>query len=210
MRKFFAILLMITLVFTFTSCGGTSKTQTDQLTPTETADKFLAGLKAKDLEAVEEYYEGDIGDLTMLEEEDEPALADVINAMVDKIFDFDYVLGNEKIDGDSATVEVELTTYDFGGIIQEIMGGLMEDAFALKLTGMSQEEMEAEINELIGGKFKEALDNAAKDHTIKVPMELTRKDGKWVVKDLASSKDFLNALSGGLMELADSLQAAEG
>ena len=210
MRKFFAILLMITLVFTFTSCGGTSKTQTDQLTPTETADKFLAGLKAKDLEAVEEYYEGDIGDLTMLEEEDEPALADVINAMVDKIFDFDYVLGNEKIDGDSATVEVELTTYDFGGIIQEIMGGLMEDAFALKLTGMSQEEMEAEINELIGGKFKEALDNAAKDHTIKVPMELTRKDGKWVVKDLASSKDFLNALSGGLMELADSLQEAEG
>ena len=210
MRKFFAILLMITLVFTFTSCGGTSKTQTDQLTPIETADKFLAGLKAKDLEAVEEYYEGDIGDLTMLEEEDEPALADVINAMVDKIFDFDYVLGNEKIDGDSATVEVELTTYDFGGIIQEIMGGLMEDAFALKLTGMSQEEMEAEINELIGGKFKEALDNAAKDHTIKVPMELTRKDGKWVVKDLASSKDFLNALSGGLMELADSLQEAEG
>ncbi len=210
MRKFFAILLMITMVFTFTSCGGASNTPADQLTPTETAEKFLAGLKAKDLEAVEEYYEGDIGDLNMLEEDDDPAMADVINAMVDKIFDFEYVLGNEKIDGDSATVEAEITSYDFGGIIQEIMGGLMEDAIALGLTGMSQEEMEAEINELIGSKFKEALDNAPKDHTIKVDMELVKKDGKWLVKDLASSQDFLNAISGGLMELAESLQAAEG
>ena len=175
------------------------------MTPVQTADAFLKAFKSKDTEKMKEYYEGEISDLSMIEEEDDSAMADLINAMVEKILDFDYSLGNETIKGDEASVEVNFTTYDFSGILQDIMNNLMSDAVALGLSGLSQEEMEAEINELIGSKFSAALDSADKDWEGMVTMDLVKKDGKWLVKDVSGAKSFMNALSGGLMDFAESL-----
>ena len=38
-----------------------------------------------------------------------------------------------------------------------------------------------------------------------VTMDLVKKDGKWLVKDVSGAKSFMNALSGGLMDFAESL-----
>ena len=200
------------MVFTMAACGGGSPagSKEETMSPTDTMDAFLQALKAKDFEKMQEYYEGEAGDLSMLEEEDDEALKDVINVLVDNMLDFEYTIDNEQIDGDSATVDVNFKTYDFGGILQDIMGNLMSDAVALGLSGLSQEEMEAEINELIGTKFKEGLDGASKDKEVKVTMNLIMKDGKWMVKDVSDANEFMNALSGGLMDLADSLASIEG
>ena len=200
------------MVFTMTACGGSSPagSKEEAMSPTDTMDAFLQAFKAKDFEKMQEYYEGEAGDLSMLEEEDDEALKDVINVLVDNMLSFEYTIDNEQIDGDSATVDVNFTTYDFGGILQNIMGDLMSDAVALGLSGLSQEEMEAEINELIGTKFKEGLDGASKDKEVKVTMNLVMKDGKWLVKDVSDASEFMNALSGGLMDLADSLASIEG
>ena len=73
------------------------------------------------------------------------------------------------------------------------------------MSGLSQEEMEAEINELIGSKFSDALDSAEKNWEGEVTMELVKKDGKWLVKDVSGATSFMNALSGGLMDFAESL-----
>ena len=207
MKKIFCIIMVVMMVFTMAACGGGSPSgsKEETMSPTDTMNAFLQALKAKDFEKMQEYYEGEAGDLSMLEEEDDEALKDVINVLVDNMLDFEYTIDNEQIDGDSATVDVNFKTYDFGGILQDIMGNLMSDAVALGLSGLSQEEMEAEINELIGTKFKEALDGASKDKEAKITMALVMKDGKWVVKDVSDANEFMNALSGGLMDLADSL-----
>ncbi len=206
MKKIFCILLTLVMVFTMAACGGNAPAKQDEImSPTDTMVAFLQALKAKDFEKMQEYYEGEAGDLSMLEEEDDEALKDVINVLVDRILDFEYTIDNEQIDGETATVDVNFKTYDFGGVLQDIMGNLMSDAVALGLSGLSQEEMEAEINELIGTKFKEALDGASKDKEVKVTMDLVMKDGKWMVKDVSDANEFMNALSGGLMDLADSL-----
>ncbi len=212
MKRILCIILTIMMTLTLVSCGSSGNDpepqplpEEGQMTPVQTADAFLKAFKSKDTEKMKEYYEGEISDLSMIEEEDDSAMADLINAMVEKILDFDYSLGNETIKGDEASVEVNFTTYDFSGILQDIMNNLMSDAVALGLSGLSQEEMEAEINELIGSKFSAALDSADKDWEGKVTMDLVKKDSKWLVKDVSGATSFMNALSGGLMDFAESL-----
>ena len=126
MKKFFCAALIIAMVFTFASCGkDKTDTASSEVTtpvpaensPTEAADNFIKALKARDNEALKKYYEGDVGDLTLIEGDDEPALSDMINSMLDKIMDFGYTISNEKIDGTDATVDVSIKTYDLGGIL---------------------------------------------------------------------------------------------
>ena len=219
MKKIFCAALIIAMVFTFASCGkDKTDTASSEVTnpvpaensPTEAADNFIKALKARDNEALKKYYEGDVGDLTLIEGDDEPALSDMINSMLDKIMDFDYTISNEKIDGTDATVDVSIKTYDLGGILKDIIENLGSDIFALSLSGLSQEELESEVNELIGIKFKEIISSVKKDYSVTVPLKLVLKDGKWLVKDVSDSSDFMNALSGGLMDFADSLEDTMG
>ena len=105
---------------------------------------------------------------------------------------------------------MSIKTYDLGGILKDIIENLGSDIFALSLSGLSQEELESEVNELIGIKFKEIISNAKKDYSGTVPLKLVLKDGKWLVKDVSGSSDFMNALSGGLMDFAESLEDTMG
>ena len=207
--------MVVIISISLISCGSSDDIGTDpissedQISPAQTADAFLEAFRDRDTEKLKEYYEGDVADLSMIEEEDDPALSGVINVLAEKIFDFDYAIGEEQIDGSSAKVAVTITTYDFAGIMQEIMSDLLSDAVVLGIAGLDQEEMEVEINELISGKFSDALASASKDCDISTTMNLVKKDGKWVVKSLSNENSFINALSGGLMDLADSLADAE-
>ena len=51
MKRMFCIVLILSLVFTMVSCGKDKQPaiESDDLTPTLTADAFLKALKAKDL-----------------------------------------------------------------------------------------------------------------------------------------------------------------
>ena len=62
MKKIFCIFIILALVFTMTSCGQTkpgdlpSGNTESSISPTQTMDAFLKALKARDFEAMKEYY----------------------------------------------------------------------------------------------------------------------------------------------------------
>ena len=205
MKKILSVLLIIVLALSLSSCGSAAPEDDNGMTPTDTMDAFLRALKARDFDTLQEYYEGEIGDLDLLEEGDDSALSGMIDGLVDRILDFEYSLDNETIKGNDATVDVYFKTYDLGKIMQDLIQSMMTDAATLALPNLDQDELEAEINAIMSEKFDEAMKTAEKDKAIKITMNLIKKDGRWLVKDVTDREDFMNALSGGLMELANSL-----
>ena len=205
MKKILSLLLITLMIFSIASCGGAQE-DVQGPSPTETMDSFLQAIKARDFDTAAQYYEGDIGDLSAIEETEDPVMSGIINSLVDKMLDFDYTLSDEKIKNDTATVDVNFTTYDLAKIMNELIVGILTDAPALGLTGMDQEEMEAEIAEILSIQFKEAMDGAAKDTSMTITVNLVKKDGNWLVKDLSSADDFMNALSGGILEYANGIE----
>ena len=171
MKRMFCILLILSLVFAMVSCGKDKQPaiESDDLTPTLTADAFLKALKAQDLEALEQVYEGDVKDFSLAEEIDDPTMLALAEKAMEKMLDFDYTLDNEQINGNNATVDVLFKTYDFEGIFKDLTDSILE-----------------------------ALKSAKKDKDISVPLKLVKKGGKWMVKDLNKSDDLMFALSGGI------------
>lgn len=192
-------MLIFALVFTMASCGKDEPIiSSDDLSPTLTADAFLKALKAKDLEALEQVYEGDAKDFSLAEEIEDPTLLALADKAMEKMLDFDYTLDNEQINGNNATVDVLFKTYDFEGIFKDLTDGILPNIMDPGIFGKDPQTIEREILGTLTENFAEALKNVKKDKDITVPLKLVRKGGKWMVKDLNKSDDLMFALSGGI------------
>ena len=200
MKRMFCILLILSLVFAMVSCGKDKQPaiESDDLTPTLTADAFLKALKAQDLEALEQVYEGDVKDFSLAEEIDDPTLLALAEKAMEKMLDFDYTLDNEQINGNNATVDVLFKTYDFEGIFKDLTDGILPNIMDPGIFSKNPEAIEQEILGTLTENFAEALKNVKKDKDVTVPLKLVKKGGKWMVKDLNKSDDLMFALSGGI------------
>ena len=209
MKKIFCILLIVAMVFTMAACGSKPSAQnTDEeeiMSPTQTLDAFLKAFKARDADKLNEFYEGESDDLIFWKDLEDPALSGLMDKMMEKLLDFDYALSNEKIDGKTATVDVNFTTYNIGGIMKDIIENMLSDAAALALSGLTQEELETEINEIMTKKFEEYAKIAKKEKVVSVPVNLVMINGRWLVKDISRTDDIMDALSGGLTEFAENI-----
>lgn len=175
MKKFLVVLLAIVMCFGMVACA-------DKSSPSAAVEKDI-----KDAKSAPEEFMGEIEEDGMGKEAQE--------LMIEKFLDFDYKLGEEKIDGDKATVEATFTTYPFGQIMQDVLTKYMTEAFAN--LDKSEEELETLMNDLL----VDGLKNAKKDFVSTVTMELVKEKGEWVVQD---SDDLTNAITGGLLDLMSS------
>ncbi len=207
MKKILCIILIFALVFTMASCGKEEKSasKSDDLTPTLTADAFLKALKAQDLEALEQVYEGDAKDFSLAGKIDDPTLLALADKAMEKMLDFDYTLDNEQINGNNATVDVLFKTYDFEGIFEDLTGDITSNFWDLGILSLDPENIKQKLYEVLNGNFSEALKSAKKDKDISVPLKLVRKGGKWMVKDINMTDDFMFALSGGVSKIYESI-----
>ena len=205
MKKFISIMLVLLMVFSMSACGGASGSNDEGPSPTEVMDSFLKALKAGDLETAAQYYDGNIDKINFMEDGDDPIFSDVMDDLTEKMLDFDYTLSNETVKKNDATVDVEFTTYDLGNVMNELLMAVMSDSSALALMGADQGELEAVIAEIVKTKFDEVIKSVNKDTTVTVTVNMVKKKGKWLIKDLADTDDFMNALSGGILQYADSL-----
>ena len=112
---------------------------------------------------------------------------------MDKVLEFDYQLGEEKIDGDKATVETTITTYPFGEIFTGIVADFIPQAFANP--DMTDDDASALLDQLL----MDALDKADKTYSKTITIELSQEDGEWVVQE---SDEMSNALTGGMLDFA--------
>ena len=133
---------------------------------------------------------------------DEETLTSLINA----IGDYDYVINSEKEDGDTATVNVTITTYDFSEWIINSLTEAISQAFALALTGETSDEA---INEVMNKVFKEQTDAviaAGKTKSTTVDIICKKVDGNWEVDEEASGVALADALSGGMLSSVEGLE----
>lgn len=204
MRKILVILLSAVMILTLCSCGGAS--------PTNTAENFLNAVKAGDAEAIAEVYvDSDFDILNAASDSDEEDAASETSdsltmvyeeQLLPKLQDFDFEISNEQIDGDSATVEVKFTTYKIGEAFSEFFGEYLTQAFALVFSDPSDEQMDeiagSIMSEKVGALTEKSFEKTA-------TMKLVKKDNQWLVEKISDDSDLLDAMSGGLVTMVQSL-----
>lgn len=188
------------MVMTFCACGSQS--------PTDVADTFLAAIKAQDSDAIKSVYaDGALDLLGETEEESEEVLGDDFSdeleqELINKILEFDYEISNEQINGDTATVDVAISTYDFGSAMAEFASEYITQGLVLAFSGASDDEM----NELANTLFEEQLEKAEKDYTGTTTLSLTKTDDGWTVDEIDEGGVFVDVLFGGLINSLENLE----
>ena len=171
MKKVSILLLALCLIF-MTACGTAS--------PTDALKADLENAKSSPDEIIGQLGEDGFGE-------------EATQALVDKVLEFNYQLGEEKIDGDKATVETTITTYPFGEIFTGIVADFITQAFANP--DMTDDDASALLDQLL----MDALDKADKTYSKTITIELSQEDGEWVVQE---SDEMSNALTGGMLDFA--------
>lgn len=117
-----------------------------------------------------------------------------------------YKIGESRIDGDKAEVDIAVTSLDAQSAINSVMPGAVAHLAAMQLTGKDVSNPEKILTEYAAKNIK-----WDKTPTIKTDCTLylvKGADGEW--KADASNPDnlgFANAISGGAVEVANSLKA---
>lgn len=203
-RKFFALSLIIVMAFTLASCGGAqtpAEPEEPEDTPTMALDTMLKSIQDLDFETAQQYYSGDMGSLEGMSENASSETAEVVDKMLKDALNFEYALDNEVIssDGQTATVDIVFTTYNMGELFEKIIEELTARATVLQEDGMTADQFQAEMNNIVIGIYNDILKTAEKNLEISLTVNLTKVDGQWKVDDLKDSTEFLDALTGGLI-----------
>jgi hypothetical protein len=115
---------------------------------------------------------------------------------------FEYSIKESVVDGDTATVSVEIIAYPMGELFSNYVMQLLSKAFEWAFSGISEEEMEQRTITL----FLELSNDLEKTYTKTVPVYLIKKDGKWLLIGGDTNYEMFNAITGGLLDFAKQFQ----
>ena len=177
--------LCVIVGIAFTACGGSKVS--DDMTPSETVSTFLDAFKAQDEETMNKVYAGDGNDF--------------MSAYEDGALDKDIPK-----EGKTATVDVTITTYDMVSVFNNFYTAFMERALD-QFSGNSNNVDQEEYTKMAYEVLQEELDKATeKTYEGDATLSLTKTDGKWLVDKIdENNKEFLNVITGGLMEVLNDI-----
>ncbi|MCQ4638264.1 DUF4878 domain-containing protein [Anaerovorax odorimutans] len=207
MKKIIGIILSMVLVLGLCACGSPS--------PTDVTKDFMEAVKSQNAETLKTVYPD--GEIDLLKEAQKKESTDAEKAddalqkiyneeMKDKLFDFDYEVSNEKIDGDKATVDVAITTYDLGSAFTDFATEFLKQAFSMALSGSSEKEINDKAAEILSAE----LSKMKKDYTGTATLSLSQKDGQWVMDKIDENNNFYNIITGGMGEAAKKIENSFG
>lgn len=157
--------------------------------PTDVVNTYFTQLKKGDSEEASKFIEDTIsetedetGGKAAKEEKDE-VMDEALKIYLSKM---DAKVLSEKVDGDNATVEVELSSLNFGNMLIEVMQAGLTDAFSGKK--VDDDYMSKNLLEKV---------KSGKVETRTGKVNLTKKDKAWTIK----SDDDIVALMLGKAEL---------
>ncbi len=222
LKKLSILALSLAVIFAFSACGTEKETaesetpasepeteaEAPELTPTETVEGFLTALKAGDTEKMNEYYEledtSHLTDLFSTDSNEEAVLGGkLMKILKEKAFDFDYSISNEQVDDDMATVDVTITTYEFGEALSEVLNEYVETAITLYDQGASEKDLDEAFDKIGVEKFDKLNE---KTYSETITLDLLNENGYWEVCELDSDSQFMNALTGGIQKVTKKLE----
>lgn len=188
--------LCMALLSVLVGCGSTQ-------TPTQAADTFMQSLKSSNNNVTSVQ---DIFGSTNVTGEEGNDLVDtqVEDLIVQKLLDFDYTIGNESINGDTATVQVTIKTYNLGDAFTSFFTDYMQQALVMAFAGGTQEQIE----ELGLQILEEKVNSMPKDYESTIPLNFDKVNGEWQVEDINDQENFVNALTGGYLTALEELTSS--
>lgn len=190
MKKILATVMTMSMIFLMCSCRGGDKADEAQMQPT--VDDFMTAVKAQDEDAIAKICGVPVEFPALLQGD---GYEDCSKALDEKIFDFDYTIVKEEVNGNEASVDVKITTYPFEDIMMKWTEDITLDPGVFD--GMSEEEKTAKEAEMFMNRLNEA---GEKTYSKKVTLELVKIDGTWIIEDKAVVDSLLSAIYGGAYE----------
>ena len=189
MKKFLFVFLSLLVLFV-TGCGN------DMATPTSKVEEFLGKYQSMDSDVLTQLDNVISNDTTM----DDTQKKDYKSLMEKQYQNMSYKIKDEEINGDKASVLVELEVFDYAGSISESRDYYTEHRDEFDDEEMSNDGADTdndgmdEEGEVVGGavdtissfityKIKQLMDVTDKAK-YEITFHLTKEDGEWVIEDL--------------------------
>ena len=171
MKKLFLLLIGVMALFTLTGCDSLMNT------PTKRVEALLNSYKTEDKKVLEQLDKVLLSETIM----DSSLKERYRNLMLRQYRDLTYKIKNETIDGNNATVEVEIMVYDYNSAIKEVEDKVLNDkdyvdeSGNIKTTKFNEEKI----------KRMEETKNRI---TYTINFTVAKIDNKWVVDDLTETE----------------------
>lgn len=160
-RKVSILMSLLLSLFLLVGCGGSSS-------PTKVTEDYFKDVKAgTDSKVAQEMMKAQFSDETMSKE--------AVGAVVDMLKKLEVTPTGEKIDGDKATVNVNIKGVSF----KTVLGSFLTNMMGLALTGqVAEADMEKKTEEVLIKTMNEA---PVEERTGVI--NLTKVDGEWKVTE---------------------------
>lgn len=161
----------------------------------KTVSEFLDAMKSYDLEALAEYYSDATDSDYTLDDfsyaEDEAGYAEMMDAMKTMMSAMDYEIIDSQVDGDTAVVNVSITSIDMSAV----MTTYIANAFSLAYSNLdaTEDELTVLMMQAFGDAIEANIDNTV---TNEAAVNLEKVDGDWKI---VGDETFINAIYGGLL-----------
>ena len=196
----FLILISSLLVFTLIGCSNSASEEN----PGEVTINFLKALQQQNYSSVKQYYTENIDNLSNFKNKIESISPHVANELFGKMAEFDYTIDKVEIsseDPNKAIVTVTMKCYDLGKAFESTILEYTKTDLEMTFDGSKNEEILKKAEETI----MTDINNSEQSFIKTVPVYLTKKDESWKVDTLSKSSEFLNALSGNILNTIDEI-----
>lgn len=210
-KKICVIIISLILCLSFASCGLFS-------TPKKSVDAYFKAMKAKDLKTQQEYVTGeDVKKPEVIKKDnkskdvnkddkkdgkkDDKFEKEMSEILSEKMLDFDYEIKDQKKQGKTATVTVDITSYSMGNMFTQWYLEMMPKLFQMIFSEESLKDDSAyqeKVDKMMSDSLKEKVKVMKKDYKKTVTFKMIKEKGKWKLEKPSENKDFMDAITGGL------------
>lgn len=176
-----------------------------QQTPSDVTSGLLSAMQNGDSEKISKYCNNINIDYPHIDKNNNltKEQQDSVDNFANKVRDFDYKVVSETVDGDSAIVDVEINTYNFGDMFKEVISEYISQAFGYAFTGNATEE---KLTELIVDIFDKKMEGMTeKNYNKTITFALTKSDNVWKVNEVNDSH--FDAITGGFYSVVKNFNA---